>query len=156
MKPVGIVIALFSGVIFGIGLAIAQMTDPQKVKDFLDFAAIPAGGWDPSLAFVLGFGVVVAFFGLRIDRLWRKPIAAPVFLKGPRSPIGGRLVFGSAVFGVGWGTAGLCPGPAIADLGLVPLAVLPFVIGLLAGSWLTGETLALSDGGQGLAVDPTE
>ena len=63
----GLLTALLSGLIFGFGLAFARMTDPQKIKDFLDLAAIPAGGWDPSLAFVMGGGLIVAFIGLRLD-----------------------------------------------------------------------------------------
>ena len=135
--------ALASGVLFGIGLAIAQMTDPQKIEDFLDFAAIPSGGWDPSLAFVMAGAVVVAFFGLRLDRLMRKPLAAARFGSGaaPRR-IDRSLVIGSAIFGIGWGLGGFCPGPAIADLGIVPGSVALFVLAMLAGSWLTGEVTA--------------
>ena len=142
-SPVWTVIAaLASGAIFGLGLAIARMTDPEKIKDFLDIAAIPGGGWDPSLLFVMGGAVVVTFFGLRLDRTMRAPLAAPTFVRGSRAAIDRPLVAGSAIFGIGWGLAGLCPGPAIADLSIVPLAVLPFVGAMLVGSWLTGETLS--------------
>ena len=137
--------ALASGVLFGLGLAIAQMTDPEKIKNFLDIAAIPGGGWDPSLLFVMGGAVVVAFFGLRLDRAMPAPLAAPAFVRGSRAAIDRPLIAGSAIFGIGWGIAGLCPGPAIADLSIVPLAVLPFVGAMLVGSWLTGEMLAALD-----------
>ena len=129
--------ALTSGTLFGFGLALARMTDPQKVKDFLDVAAIPSGGWDPSLAFVMGGGLLVAAVGLRLDRVLHKPLAALAFARPQARRIDGRLVAGAALFGVGWGLAGLCPGPAIADLGLLG-SVLPFVIAMLVGSWGAG------------------
>ncbi len=131
--------ALVSGVIFGIGLAIAQMTDPEKVKNFLDIAAISSGGWDPSLAFVMGGAAVVAFFGLRLNKVMQKPIAEPVFHVATKTRLDRQLVVGSALFGIGWGISGLCPGPAVADLGIVPQSVAIFVMAMLAGSWLTGE-----------------
>ncbi|HMN84692.1 MAG TPA: YeeE/YedE family protein [Bauldia sp.] len=134
--------ALGSGVVFGLGLALAQMTNPQKIKDFLDIAAIPAGGWDPSLVFVMGGAAVVAFVGLRLDRVMRAPLAAPAFVRGTRTAIDRPLVAGAAIFGVGWGLSGLCPGPAIADLAIMPQAILPFVAAMLVGSWGTGWVLA--------------
>jgi uncharacterized membrane protein YedE/YeeE len=144
---VAIAAAATSGVIFGFGLAVARMTDPQKVKDFLDIAAIPQGGWDPSLAFVMGAAAVVAFFGLRLDRVLRKPLVSPAFLPLPPPQIDRPLVIGAAVFGIGWGLSGLCPGPAIADLGIIPSSVILFVLAMLAGSWLTGA-LPRSFGGR--------
>ncbi len=139
------VTAAVSGVIFGIGLAIARMTDPQKVRDFLDLAAIPDGGWDPSLAFVMGGGVLVGLVGLRLDRLLRKPVAAVSFVRSDRSGIDGRLLLGSAIFGVGWGLSGFCPGPAVADLGLIPQSVFIFVVAMFAASWATGIYLHRRD-----------
>ena len=143
----GIVAAASSGVIFGIGLAVARMTDPQKIKDFLDIAAIPQGGWDPSLILVMGGAAVVAFFGLRLDRVLRKPLAAQGFVPVQSSEIDRPLMVGAAIFGVGWGLSGFCPGPAIANLGLIPSSVLPFVLAMFAGSWLAGAIPA-SFGGQ--------
>ena len=133
--------ALASGAIFGIGLAVARMTDPQKIKDFLDVAAIPTGGWDPSLAFVMGGGVLVGLIGLRLDRLLAKPVVGPVFDRNGHSRIDRRLVAGAAIFGVGWGLSGFCPGPAFADLGLVPGDVFLFVFAMLVGSWGAGQVL---------------
>jgi uncharacterized membrane protein YedE/YeeE len=141
--------ALASGVIFGIGLAIARMTDPQKIWDFLDVAAIPSGGWDPSLAFVMGGAAIVAFFGLRLDRFLRAPIAAPAFAHGQRARIDRPLVIGAAIFGIGWGISGFCPGPAIADLGIVPQSVLFFVLAMFAGSWIAGWAVEWSAGSAG-------
>jgi uncharacterized membrane protein YedE/YeeE len=133
-----LVTALLAGILFGFGLAIARVTDPQKIRDFLDLAAIPSGGWDPSLAFVMGGGLVVAFFGLRLDRVLRRPLVAPAFSHGTRTAIDGALVAGAAIFGVGWGLSGFCPGPAIADLGILSGSVWPFVLAMVAGSWATG------------------
>jgi uncharacterized membrane protein YedE/YeeE len=133
--------ALASGIIFGFGLAIARMIDPEKIWDFLDIAAIPTGGWDPSLAFVMGGGLLVGLFGMRLDRFLKKPVAGPAFIKTRRTRIDPQLVAGAAIFGVGWGLSGFCPGPAFADLGLVPGSVIWFVAALLAGSWLAGLVL---------------
>lgn len=130
--------ALLAGLVFGFGLAIARMTDPQKIKDFLDIAAIPSGGWDPSVAFVMGGGLIVAFFGLRLDRVLRRPLLAPDFSHGTRKAIDRPLLAGAAIFGVGWGLSGFCPGPAIANLGVIAGEVWPFVLAMLAGSWATG------------------
>jgi uncharacterized membrane protein YedE/YeeE len=143
---VAIVAAAAAGLLFGFGLAVSRMTDPQKVKDFLDIAAIPQGGWDPSLAFVMGGAALVAFFGLRLDRLLRKPLAALAFPQVRESGIDRPLVLGAAIFGLGWGLSGLCPGPAVANLGLIPTSILPFVIAMLIGSWLAGGSRALLGG----------
>jgi uncharacterized membrane protein YedE/YeeE len=135
--------AAASGILFGAGLSIARMTDPQKIWNFLDVAAIPSGGWDPSLAFVMIGGIAVAFFGLRLDR-WlrlRAPLAASQFIKTHRTRVDAPLVIGAAVFGVGWGLSGFCPGPAIADLGLVPQDVYLFVVAMVVGSWVSGQIL---------------
>jgi len=147
-----VVVGMLAGIVFGIGLAVSRMTDPQKVKDFLDLAAIPQGGWDPSLAFVMGAAVIVSFFGLRIDRWMRKPVYSQTFSLLPAKSIDAPLVGGAAVFGLGWGIAGLCPGPAIADLGILPFSVLPFVLAMLAGSWFAGAVQNFGGGRQVLAA----
>lgn len=152
VRLVAVVVAASAGVIFGIGLAVSRMIDPQKVKDFLDIAAISQGGWDPSLAFVMGGAAVVAFFGLRIDRWLRKPIVNQVFISSPSQFIDRPLVLGAALFGVGWGISGLCPGPAIANLGIAPSSVAVFIAAMLAGSWLAGTLLRVSRGRQVLAA----
>ena len=139
--------ALLSGIVFGFGLALARMTDPQKIKDFLDIASIPSGGWDPSLAFVMGGGLIVAAVGLRLDRLMHTPLAAPAFLRGTRVRIDAPLVGGAAIFGIGWGLAGFCPGPAIANLGIVPQSVLLFVVAMIASSWISGLVMEHPSGG---------
>jgi uncharacterized membrane protein YedE/YeeE len=147
-----VVVAASVGVIFGIGLAVSRMTDPEKVKDFLDIAAIPQGGWDPSLAFVMAGAAIVAFFGLRIQRLIRKPIVSQSFIALPAQQIDRPFVFGAALFGIGWGISGLCPGPAIANLGIVPSSVALFIAAMLAGSWLVNAFTNFNGGRQVLAV----
>ncbi len=101
------------GLLFGLGLCLSGMTDPPKVLGFLDLA----GAWDPSLAFVMGGAVVVAFFAFRIALGRGKTLSGqPLDLPASRA-IDGRLISGLLLFGVGWGLVGLCPGPAIADIG---------------------------------------
>lgn len=141
-----LVSAAISGIIFGIGLSIARMTDPNKIWDFLDVAAIPSGGWDPSLAFVMGGGMLVAIVGLRLDRFFglSVPLAAPAFIKTHRAKIDTPLVIGAAVFGVGWGISGFCPGPSVANLGLVSGDVWPFVAAMFLGSWVSGQFMEFS------------
>jgi hypothetical protein len=143
----GLISAAISGILFGVGLSVARMTDPQKIWNFLDLAAIPSGGWDPSLAFVMIGGIAVAFFGLRLDRWLRlpAPLAAAAFIKTSRTKVDAPLVVGAAIFGVGWGLSGFCPGPGIADLGLVPADVYLFVIALFVGSWVAGQVLEWSE-----------
>lgn len=142
-SPLALAAAAASGIIFGIGLAIARMIDPEKIKNFLDFAAIPTGGWDPSLAFVMIGGLLVAFVGLRLDRLigLTAPLAAPAFIRQDRFQLDRSLVVGAAVFGLGWGLSGLCPGPAFADLGIIPESVAIFVVAMLLGSWGAGQVM---------------
>ena len=138
--------AAVGGILFGIGLSIARMTDPNKIWNFLDLAAIPSGGWDPSLAFVMAGGLAVGIFGLRLDR-WlgmSAPVAAPAFIKTHRTRVDTPLVAGAAIFGVGWGLSGFCPGPAVADLGLVAGDAWPFVVAMFVGSWAAGQFLEFS------------
>jgi uncharacterized membrane protein YedE/YeeE len=142
-SPGTLVAAAATGIVFGIGLAVSRMIDPEKIKNFLDFAAIPSGGWDPSLAFVMVGGLIVAFVGLRLDRLMNMeaPLAAPAFIRQDRFEIDRPLVTGAAIFGLGWGLSGLCPGPAFADIGIIPEKVAIFVIAMLVGSWGAGQVL---------------
>lgn len=107
-----ILTALVAGLIFGLGLAVAGMTDPAKVVGFLDLA----GDWNPALAFVMGAGVVVTFFGYRFVFARGKPLLADRFQVPTRKDIDLPLVGGSALFGIGWGLAGYCPGPALSSL----------------------------------------
>jgi len=118
----GVLSAFVSGLIFGLGLLISGMSDPGKVIGFLDVA----GNWDPSLAFVMAGAIVVGFFAFA--RMRRQ---AP-----PRRELDARLVAGSIVFGIGWGLAGFCPGPALVDFGAGIDKATVFVVAMLAGMLL--------------------
>jgi len=121
--------SLISGLVFGLGLSLSGMLDPLRVRGFLDIA----GAWDPSLAFVLGGAVVVAALGNLVAQRMVKPVLDDQFHLPPRHPIDGRLLAGSAIFGIGWGIGGLCPGPALASLSLGLPATVFFVLAMAAG-----------------------
>lgn len=124
--------ALISGLLFGIGLIFSGMSDPSKVLGFLDVT----GQWDPSLAFVLGGAVLVGLLVFPIASKRSQSLLGEVMQLPTAKQIDRRLVFGSITFGVGWGLAGYCPGPAIASLALGNLKPLLFVIAMLAGMGL--------------------
>lgn len=120
---------LVSGLLFGAGLTLSGMTDPRRVRGFLDFF----GNWDPTLAFVMGGAVMVMALAWRLRNRMAAPVFAEKFSMPDRTDIDPRLIIGSALFGIGWGIAGLCPGPAVASLALAPMHVLPFVAAMLVG-----------------------
>lgn len=120
------------GLLFGVGLIVSGMADPAKVLNFLDVF----GTWDPSLAFVMGGGVIVAFIGYRIVFGMKAPILGGRFQVPTRSDIDGRLLAGPAIFGVGWGLGGFCPGPALTALGLGSTGILAFMPAMLLGMWV--------------------
>jgi len=124
------VAALLSGIVFGFGLALSHMVEPTKVLDFLDIA----GRWDPSLALVMAGAVVVTFVAFRLIGQRSKPLLAAHFLLPTKSELDRPLIVGAAVFGVGWGLAGYCPGPGIAALGLGTWEAPVFIASLAAGS----------------------
>ena len=124
--------ALISGLLFGIGLIFSGMSDPSKVLGFFDVT----GQWDPSLAFVLGGAVLVGLLVFPIASKRSQSLLGEVMQLPTAKQIDRRLVFGSITFGVGWGLAGYCPGPAIASLALGNLKPLLFVIAMLAGMGL--------------------
>jgi uncharacterized membrane protein YedE/YeeE len=105
-------ISLISGLLFGLGLAVSQMTNPLKVLGFLDFA----GSWDPSLAFVMGGAVAVTALCFRPTLKRSRPWFASRFHRPQWTRVDASLMTGAAVFGIGWGLSGYCPGPAIATL----------------------------------------
>ena len=131
--------ALGAGAIFGLGLAVSEMVNPLKVKAFLDVA----GDWDPSLTLVMGGAVMVSFIAFRLTLRRPKPILATRFELPTRRNIDRRLVGGAAVFGVGWGLVGLCPGPALSALiyGDVESAI--FVVAMLIGLAVGPRLLAM-------------
>lgn len=123
---------LVSGSLFGAGLALGGMTDPARVRGFLDIF----GDWDPTLAFVMGGAVIVMAIAWRFRERMAHPLFAEKFSLPDRSDLTGRLIGGSALFGVGWGIAGLCPGPGIAALVIEPASAAIFVVSMLAGMFL--------------------
>ncbi|MFG1426920.1 DUF6691 family protein [Roseixanthobacter glucoisosaccharinicivorans] len=124
-----ILTSLAAGLLFGLGLAISGLLNPAKVKAFLDIT----GAWDPSLIFVLGAGVVVAFIGYRIAFAINKPLLDSQLHLPTKTRIDSPLIIGSAIFGVGWGLAGFCPGPAIASLSLGLLPAVIFAVAMFIG-----------------------
>ena len=124
-----ILVPLASGTIFGGGLTVGGMTDPARVRGFLDLF----GEWDPTLAFVMGGAVLVMALAWIVQRSMLRPIFAEGFSLPDRNDLTPRLIGGSALFGVGWGIAGLCPGPGFAALAIEPVSAAIFVVALVAG-----------------------
>jgi uncharacterized protein len=141
-NPKAVVIAFISGLIFASGLALGGMMDPAKVRGFLDVFGIPAGRWDPSLAFVMGGALIVAFVAFRREWMSPEPWVGGVFDFPTAKQIDARLIVGAVLFGVGWGLAGYCPGPAIAS-GLVGgSSVLFFLAAMLVGMLIAKKAFA--------------
>ncbi len=130
--------ALVAGLIFGVGLIVAGMSNPAKVLGFLDLA----GAWDPSLALVMVGGIGVTRLGLLLGRRTRRSASGEPFHASGHRPVNRRLLVGSALFGIGWGLAGYCPGPAVVAVGAGSLAALPLVAGMLIGLWVRGPRKA--------------
>lgn len=123
-------VAFTAGAIFSAGLCVSEMTQPSKVLAFLDFT----GNWDPSLAFVMIGAIAVAALAFRLAARRPAPIVGDRFhLPERRAPIDARLLSGAALFGVGWGLSGLCPGPALTSLGSGQIGSLVFVTAMVAG-----------------------
>lgn len=130
MNSIGIVSSLLSGILFGAGMIISGMADPQNVIGFLDIT----GDWNPSLAFVMG-GALVVFIPFyhflikpRANAVNGETIAQP-----KTQTVDKRLIVGSAVFGIGWGIAGICPGPAISSIGSGSHVIVMFTLAMLVG-----------------------
>ena len=120
------------GLVFGVGLVISGMSNPAKVLNFLDVA----GAFDPSLAFVMGGASVTAFLGYRLAWRRQRPVAMPAFDVPSASRIDAPLLTGAALFGIGWGIGGFCPGPAWTALPLAAAGTLVFVPAMVAGMFL--------------------
>lgn len=129
-----IFVSLIVGCIFGLGLAFGGMLDPSKVVGFLNIF----GAWDPSLAFVMMGGIMVNAAGYLILIRGKKPIFTEKFHLPDNIFIDRRLIVGSAIFGVGWGLAGLCPGPVVASLFLNSNSIVPFLLIMLVGLKIGG------------------
>lgn len=122
-------LAAASGTLFGAGLTIGGMTNPARVRGFLDVF----GDWDPTLAFVMGGAVIVMAFAWAIQRHMDTPKWASSFQLPDTSDLTPKLVGGSAIFGIGWGIAGLCPGPGFAALVIEPAKAAAFLASMLGG-----------------------
>ena len=118
-----------TGLVFGVGIAISGMMNPAKVLNFFDIA----GTWDPSLAFVMGGALIVTFAGYRLVWRRRRPLFEGRFQVPTSTVIDARLVGGSALFGIGWGIAGFCPGAALPALGTGRWEVALFLVAVVAG-----------------------
>ena len=132
-------LVVLGGLMFGAGLVVSGMTDPARVIGFLDVA----GDWDPALAFVMGGAVITFALGKFI---LEKKLPRSGSFKLPdlsAEPIQKRLIIGSAIFGIGWGLGGFCPGPAIANLATIRTEALLFVPLMLVGMFIAQRTLGL-------------
>ncbi|MBT3981729.1 MAG: YeeE/YedE family protein [Bacteriovoracaceae bacterium] len=121
--------ALICGVLFSVGLGVSGMMNPHKVKNFLDIT----GNFDPSLAFVMGGALLVSALIFRITLKMEKPLLAESFALPDCKQITGKLVLGSALFGIGWAIAGICPGPAYANAGVWTPSIIYFIVSMNFG-----------------------
>ncbi len=129
-------ISLLIGFLFGAGLVVSGMSNPANVLNFLDLAAISAGKWDARLMFVLGGAVAVTAIGFPLVKRRLRPLFAEKFAWPTATAIDRPLMFGAAMFGIGWGLAGYCPGPALASIGASAADMLYFIPALIAGMWV--------------------
>lgn len=127
-----VLVSLLCGLIFGVGLIIAQMTNPAKIIGFLDIS----GQWDPSLAFVMAGAVAVFSIAYRLALRRHAPLFEERFIVPEKTRLDNPLVVGSLIFGAGWGLAGFCPGPAIVSSGFGDPRVWAFVVAMFAGMGL--------------------
>lgn len=126
-----------AGLLFGLGLAVSGMTDPARVVGFLDVA----GAWDPTLMFVLGGAVITTFIGYRLVFKRPAPLLGSVFQLPTKRELDAKLLGGAALFGIGWGLSGYCPGPAIASIGALSLPLLAMLVTMVLG-WFVASRFA--------------
>jgi uncharacterized membrane protein YedE/YeeE len=127
------ILTLLVGILFGTGISLSGMANPAKVINFFDIA----GTWDPSLGFVMGGAVIVAFVGYRTVLRRPTPVFEPTFDIPQNRRIDAKLLSGAAIFGVGWGIAGFCPGGALPALGTLNPNVIVFVVAIVVGMMAT-------------------
>lgn len=137
-----LIILYLIGVIFGVGISISGMANPAKVLNFFDVAGI----WDPSLIFVMGGALVTTFIGYKLAFGRTAPLFEQRFSVPTSRTIDLKLVGGSAVFGIGWGIAGFCPGGALPALGTGRWEVFAFVAAVIAGIYLSKFTQSIAAG----------
>ena len=129
-------VSLFCGIIFGIGLVISQMINPAKVLGFLNLF----GEWDPSLAFVMIGALIISSPSFHLFKNKEKPIFSSSFSIPNKKEIDKELIFGSILFGAGWGLVGLCPGPAITSIALLNVSSAIFVVSMFIGFYIASKT----------------
>jgi uncharacterized membrane protein YedE/YeeE len=127
-----VVSAFLAGTLFGLGLSISEMINPARVIGFLDVT----GRWDPTLIFVMAGALLITGTVFPVILRRRTPYLAKRFELPTKTKIDRPLLFGAVIFGVGWGLAGFCPGPAVAALASGSAGVLVFIAAMLAGQWL--------------------
>ena len=131
---INLLLALATGCLFGIGLTVSQMINPDKVLGFLDIS----GDWDPSLAMVMVGALTEAFLGFRWVRRHQQPLLDSRFHITDKTQLDKPLLMGATLFGIGWGMTGYCPGPAFASIALGNQEALLMVISIYAGFWAAG------------------
>ncbi len=140
----GLISALIGGLIFGVGLLVSGMANPAKVLGFLDIF----GAWDPSLIVVMAAALIVTWMGYALMHRRGKPLLEEEHQSPAAAAIDGKLILGAAMFGIGWGLIGFCPGPALVNIATFSPKVLVFVAAMLAGmllrEWLRRETASVS------------
>ena len=124
-----LIVTFICGLLFGSGLTISNMINPTKIQNFLDIT----GNWDPSLALVMLSALIITFLGYRLALKNPAPILGEKFMMPLKQAVDKSLVIGSSIFGIGWGLAGYCPGPAITALGLGFTDAFLFVAGMILG-----------------------
>jgi len=129
------IVSLFCGIIFGIGLVVSEMINPAKVLGFLNLF----DAWDPSLAFVMIGALIVSTPLFHLFKNKEKPIFSTSFSISENKEIDKRLIFGSILFGAGWGLAGLCPGPAISSIALLNISSVTFVFSMFIGFYIASK-----------------
>lgn len=131
-NPVKTAAGYLAGLLFGLGLAVSGMTDPVRVLGFLDIT----GAWDPTLMFVLGGAVVTTFVGYRLVYACGAPLLVSGFQLPSKQDLDAKLLGGAALFGIGWGLSGYCPGPAIASVGGLSLPLFAMLVAMVVGWFL--------------------
>ena len=126
------IISFVAGLLFSLGLIVSGLINPAKVQNFLDVA----GSWDPSLAFTMAAAIITTALGYRLAFRSSKPLFADAFQLPTAKAIDARLIGGAAVFGIGWGLIGFCPGPAVAALSTASTSAFVFVAAMLVGMFL--------------------
>ena len=132
MNMLMLIISLFCGLIFGLGLLISGMANPQKVLGFLDITGL----WDPSLIIVMAGAILAALLPFQWAKNQSRSLLGQTMQLPDKTQIDRPLIVGSLLFGIGWGLAGICPGPAIVLLGLKQINAIYFVLAMLAGMWI--------------------